>query len=89
MPQPLPAMPFCINHPQMISPYTVYTVDNDLEVPWNPTVDWKLTSPERQEDNHFPPGVSAAVSEPVTGRVLWAGRWTCRLVLVSPAGPRG
>lgn len=52
-------------------------------------MDCELTSADRHEDSHFPPGVSATVSEPVAGRTTSAGRWTCRRVLLSPAGPSG
>jgi hypothetical protein len=89
MPKPFPTMSLSVNHAQIIFPYATCTADNDLKVPCRPTVDWELSRAERHEDSHFPPGVSATVSEPVTGIVTWAGRWTCRLVLVSPAGPRG
>jgi hypothetical protein len=62
---------------------------SDLEVSWCLTVDCEFSSTERHEDSHFPPGVSATTAEPAAGRTAWAGRSTCRRVLLSPAGPMG
>jgi hypothetical protein len=63
---------YLYNIPKNVLPFNAISL-------WNSQIrtltrDCELTSADRHEDSHFPPGVSAIFSEPVAGRTATAGR---------------